>query len=348
MLSKGFKIVSPKRFEVDIEQIDLEKGKSIVKVDNACICKADLRYYIGNRDTRILGLKYPMRLIHEAVGTVLKTTDDNIKVGDRVVLIPNIISNCNSCTKEFCIDESLGENYCPYAKFASSNKDGFSAEVVNHPNENLLVIPDEVPSRLAVFSELISVAVAVTRRFNIKPNQTLGIWGDGLVGYILAVVLKKLYPGNRIVIIGRNADKVEKFPVDLRYDSCDDRSIKQVGIDIAFECVGGEASSIAINQIIDCIKIGGKLVLAGVAENNILINTRKILEKGITITGSTRSINKDFEKAIEFLKDEKFSKDIEMLILGERKISNIVDYYNAFEEEGINRKLGKCVLDFHI
>lgn len=348
MLSKGFKIVSPKRFEVDVEQINLEKDKSIVKVDNACICKADLRYYLGNRDARILGLKYPMRLIHEAVGTVLKTTDDNIKVGNRVVLVPNVVSNCNTCTQEFCNDESLGENYCPYAKFASSNQDGFSAEVVNHPTGSLVLIPDEVPSNLAVFSELISVAVSVTRRVDIKPKQTLGVWGDGLVGYILAVVLKKLYPENRIVIVGRNSDKIEKFPVDLRYDSCDDRSIKQVGIDIAFECVGGEASTIAINQIIDCIKIGGKIVLAGVAENNILMNTRKILEKGIMITGSTRSTNKDFEKAIEMLKDESFSKSIEMLIIEEKKISNIVDYYNAFEEECVNRKLGKCVLDFHI
>ena len=62
MLSRGFKVVSPKTFEIDVECIEAKEGDVIVKVENAAVCKADLRYYLGQRDERILGLKYPMRL----------------------------------------------------------------------------------------------------------------------------------------------------------------------------------------------------------------------------------------------------------------------------------------------
>lgn len=349
MLTKGFKIVSPKRFEVDIEQVPYKEGYSIIKIDNGCICKADLRYYLGNRDSRVLGLKYPMRLLHEATGTIIKCKDNRFKVGDKVVLVPNVVKKCDICENDFCNDETLGENYCPTAKFASSNADGFSAEIISYPTDSLVKIPDDDDIiEVAVFSELISVAMAAMRRIKIEENNTIAIWGDGVVGYILASSIKVLYPKCKLVIVGKNIEKINSFPTDLKYDIVDEKQIKRTKIDIAFECVGGEASSSAINQIIDCIKIGGKIVLTGVAENDILINTRKILEKGLTITGSTRSTKKDFEKSIELLKINEYRNSIKQLITEKVEIRNIVDYYNAFEEANKNRKLGKSILYFNL
>ena len=349
MLTRGFKIVSPKRFEVDIEQVVYKEGHSIVKIDNGCICKADLRYYLGNRDSRLLGLKYPMRLLHEATGTIIKCADDSFKIGDKVVLVPNVVKKCDICENDFCNDESLGENYCPTAKFASSNADGFSAEIISYPTNSLVKIPnDEEVLEVAVFSELISVAMAAIRRIKIEEHNTVAIWGDGIVGYILANSIRILYPKCKLVIVGKNIEKIERFPTDLKYDIVDEKQIKRTNIDIAFECVGGEGASFAINQIINCIKIGGKIVLTGVSENDILINSRKILEKGLIITGSTRSTKKDFEKAIELLQNKSFRNSIEELITEKIEIRNIVDYYSAFEEANKNRKLGKSILQFNL
>lgn len=349
MLTRGFKIVSPKRFEVDIEQIEHREGHSIIKIDNGCICKADLRYYLGNRDSRVLGLKYPMRLLHEATGTVIRCEDNTFNIGDKVVLVPNVVKKCDICENDFCKDKSLGENYCPSAKFASSNSDGFSTEIISYPTNALVKIPDnEEVLEVAVFSELISVAMAAIRRIKIEDHNTVAIWGDGVVGYILANSIRTLYPKCKLVIVGKNLEKIEKFPTDLKYDIVDDKQIKRTNIDIAFECVGGEASSSAINQIIECIKIGGKIVLTGVSENDVLINTRKILEKGLIITGSTRSSKEDFEKSIELLNNSEFRSKIKELITEKVEIRNIVDYYNAFEEANKNRKLGKSILQFNL
>lgn len=190
--------------------------------------------------------------------------------------------------------------------------------------------------------------MAAMRRIKIEEYNTIAIWGDGIVGYILASCIRSLYPKCKLVIVGKNIEKIERFPTDLKYDIVDEKQIKRTNIDIAFECVGGDASSSAINQIIDCIKIGGKIVLTGVAENDILINTRKILEKGLIIIGSTRSTKNDFEKSIELLHNSEFRNRIKELVTEKVEVRNIVDYYKAFEDANKNRKLGKSILQFNL
>ena len=55
-------------------------------------------------------------------------------------------------------------------------------------------------------------------------------------------------------------------------------------VDHAFECAGGEGSVAAIEQIIDRIN-RGTVSLLGVSENNVPINTRMVLEKGLRLFG---------------------------------------------------------------
>ena len=347
MLSKGFKIVSPKTFEVFVENISADQSEAIVKIDTAAICKADLRYYTGNRDKRVLGLKYPMRLIHEAIGTVINDNSKVLKKGQKVMLVPNIKFNylCEECALDICHDNSLGENYCPKAKFASSNYEGFSSEFITYPSENLVPI-NNVEDEVAVFAEVISVCNAAIRRVGNLDDKVIGIWGDGIVGYILALVIKSRF-NCRVICVGKNIDKLKKIICDEYYvkDSKDMLSSK---IDIAFECVGGQKSQDAINEIIYKIKPGGKIVLTGVAENNVQINTRKILEKGISITGSTRSNVEDFMLCIELFKSKKFVNGIKEVILSVNEVSSINEYYNVFEVESNNRLLGKHIMKFNI
>lgn len=343
MLSKAFKVIEPKRFDFYIEDLNVSDNEVLVKVDYASICKADLRYYEGTRDSKTLSLKYPMSLIHEATGIIMKDPSHTFSVGTRVVLIPNDVrGTCDaSCV---CHDSFLGENYCPTASFASSNTDGFSKEFVKLSTKQVIPIDEHVPSKLAVFSELISVACAAIRR---KENISgvIGIWGDGVLGYILATTIRSMYPNSHLVVIGKHHDKLEQFPADQTYlinEKIDEK------FDIAFESVGGTASGAAINQAIDYLKIGGTLILTGVTEDLVPINTRKILEKGIYLTGTTRSQREDFEKAQVLLNDQQFYRSIKKLQLTENIISNINDYYNVFEMESNNKRLGKHIMKFNL
>jgi len=345
MFVKSYKIVAPRRFEVYIEEIVNKEGEAVVAIDTAAICKADLRYYLGNREKRILDLKYPMNLLHEAVGYVIKDKTGTFNVGDRVVLVPNLIIECDeNCLHKVCKIPELGENYCPMARFASSNYNGFSRAALSYPVRNLVMVPANIPSPVSVFSELISVANSIVRRIKWNDEGIIAIWGDGVLGYILCCVLK-LVMKSKVLVVGKHYDKMEMFPADVFYH-VDDPSIKNENFTVAVECVGGNNAEKAINSIIDNIVPGGKIVLSGVTESKVPINTRKILEKGITIYGVTRSNIQDFIKGIEYLKNEKFMRNISRLIIDEYKVNNIEDYYRVFEKEAINQKLGKYVIKF--
>ena len=346
MLSKGFKIVSPKTFEVDIESIDIKEEEAIVKIDYIAICKADLRYYLGNRDKRVLGLKYPMRLIHEAVGTVLKDDSNKFSVGDKVILVPNICK-CSKCDFKYVNDKSLGENYCPKAKFASSNYDGFSSECISYPVKNLIKYNSDIKGSIAVFSELISVAVAAVRRVSSLDNKIIGIWGDGILGYILAHVIKIMAKDSKVICIGKNRKKLERFRVDNTY-LIDDKKLNEINFDLLFECVGGSYSGNAINQMIECAKFGADIILTGVSEEGALINTRRILEKAVRITGTTRSTIDDFEKASEMLNSNQLIKALNELVLSINNVDGIAEYYKVFEMESVNTTLGKHIIKLNL
>lgn len=347
MLSRGFKVVSPKTFEIDVESIEAKEGDVIVKVENAAVCKADLRYYLGQRDERILGLKYPMRLIHEATGIVLKDFSGKFKSGDSVVLVPNICDS-KSCDFKHINNPKLGANYCPKAKFASSNHDGFSSELVCINAENAIAYDRNIiDSNIAVFSELTSVAIAAIRRVSSLDNKRIGIWGDGILGYILAQTIKAMGSNVKTVCVGRHTEKLEMFQCDEMYIA-NEIDVKSLELDIAFECIGGSNAANGINEMLEHVDFGGEIVLTGVSDQGALINTRRILEKAISITGSTRSTIEDFKKALEMLKDEEMINKYKKLILSEKEVSNISDYYNAFEMECSNRKLGKNIIKFNL
>ncbi|MBU3111454.1 alcohol dehydrogenase catalytic domain-containing protein [Clostridium lacusfryxellense] len=347
MLIRGFKIVQSKRFEVYIEDLEVYAGSAVVKIETAAICKADIRYYLGSRDARTLNLKYPINLIHEAIGTIVKDPTNSFKKGDKVALVPNIMIDKDK-QDEFDIalssDPRLGENYSPKALFASSSYNGFSKDYIAYPARNLVKIEDNIDSSIAVFSELISVSIAAIRRIILKEDDIIGIWGDGILGYILCSVLKQVHKGP-IVVVGHNQEKLDMFEGVKTYLS-NDKAIKKEKINVAFECIGGVASEGGIDEIMTVVQTGAKLVFTGVAENSIGINTRKILEKGLAIYGVTRSTVEDFKGAAELLKTKEFSSDISKLIIDETSIYGIKDYYKVFEIEAESRALGKHIMNF--
>ena len=347
MLTRGFKIVQSKRFEIYIEDLEVTLNHAVVKIETVAICKADLRYYLGSRDERTLNLKYPINLIHEAIGTIVKDSTNSFKKGDKVALVPNLMIDKDK-QDEFDIALSsnprLGENYSPKALFASSSYNGFSKDYIAYPARNLVKIENNIDMNIAVFSELISVANAAVRRTILKDTDVIGIWGDGILGYILYCVLKQVHNGT-IIVIGHSKQKLDKYEGVQTYLS-NDPIIKKSKINVAFECIGGVAAEGGIGEILSSILPGSKLVLAGVSENPVKINTRTILEKGLELYGVTRSNVEDFKLAAELLKRADFSSDISKLILDVSPIYDIKDYYRVFEAEAESRALGKHIMNF--
>lgn len=324
MINYVYQLVSPKSFSIKYEEINF-KNEVVVKPTHMAICHADQRYYTGNRDIKKLKSKLPMALIHEAVGKVVFDSTGNFKIGQSVVMIPNIPGESSDC---------IYENYQKGSKFRSSGIDGFMKEFVNLPYDRIVAF-NNVETHIAAICEFISVAVHAISRFkNLSHNirKKIGIWGDGSLGYVVACILKKEFPNSKIIVIGKDSYKLSQFWFADETIVADDIS-SSFNIDHAFECAGGAGSYFAIKDIIKYINPQGTVMLMGVSENEVPIYTRDILEKGLTFVGSSRSGRKDFEKAVELLENIDFQNKIKKIIFQDKDVKNISDIHRVFEND---------------
>ena len=321
MINYVYQLTSPRIFSIKYENLNID-DKVIIKPLYMAICHADQRYYTGNRDKKVLSKKLPMALIHECCGEVVIDKSGKFKKGQKVVLIPNVPGKYS---------EEIYENYGEGAKFLSSGYDGFMREYIDLTQDR--VVPFEnIPPEIATITEFISVSVHAVERLkklSHSRKEKIGIWGDGSLSFVTANVLKKEFPNSQIIVFGKNRDKLSMFSFVDRTILIDEIP-NDMKLDHAFECVGGEGSFYAIDDIIRYLRPQGTAILMGVSESKVGINTRDILEKGLTVVGSSRSGYKDFVRAIEILQDEKIQKRLKLIIENYGEVNKIEDIHKVF------------------
>ncbi|EFR88128.1 alcohol dehydrogenase catalytic domain-containing protein [Listeria marthii] len=341
MINQVYRLVSERQFEVANVDESLTSDVVVVRPTHLSICAADQRYYTGSRGKEMLSKKLPMALIHEGVGEVVYDATKEFKPGTKVVMIPNT---------PFEEDPVVAENYLRSSKFRSSGYDGLMQDYVFMRRDRVVALPDDINMKVAAFSELISVAVHAILRFEGKSNanrESFGVWGDGNLGFITSLLLKNWYPDSKVYIFGKTPYKLDFFSfVDGAY-AIDDVPADLV-IDQAFECAGGMGSQYAVSQIIDVIKPEGTISLLGVSEYPIEFNSRMVLEKGLTVYGSSRSGRVDFEKTVEFLSTNKRGVEYLQNLVGEvHTVHSIQDVIEAFEAD-LRSPWGKSVMEWKI
>jgi len=324
LINYVYQLVSPQVFSVKYEDIRFE-DKVIIRPQYMAICHADQRYYLGQRDHAVLQKKLPMALIHECCGKVVFDPTGTWKTGEAVVMIPNVPAEH---------EKHIYENYAKGSRFLSSGYDGFLREYVDLPADRV-VSANGVPLQGAAISEFVSVAVhAVTRMDTIAHpvRKRIGIWGDGSLAFVVANVVRKIFPESQIFIVGKNIRKLVYFSfADETYLA--DNMPKDLAMDHAFECCGGDGSSYAIDDIIRHINPQGTVLLMGVSENKVAVNTRDVLEKGLTFVGSSRSGRRDFEKALELMRDPTFMQRLEQILYEDKEVSSIDDIHRVFQTD---------------
>lgn len=341
MFNNVYRLVRPRQIVRTTTTIHLENDSRVtVRPLFLSICRADERYYSGSRDAKILAEKLPMSLVHEAMGVVVADPTSTFEVGTPVVMVP---------THAHKHDEEIGDNYLRDSRFASSTEDGFMREYVQIESDRLIQVPKTFKYEMASFVEVVSVALQAVRRLEstmTSHRQTIGVWGDGNVSYITAVVLKELFPEAQLYVFGKHEEKLGYFSFANTINI--ERIPLNFSIDHAIEAVGGQGSETAINQIIDVISPRGTIVLSGVTEDLVDINTRMILEKGLTLSGSSRSTKKDFEDAITIIaKNEEARLRLELMIQNINEVHNISDINATFDED-MNMPWGKSIMKWEI
>lgn len=325
MINYVYQLVAPRTFSVKYEEFDFG-GQVIIKPRYLSICHADQRYYTGQRAQSILERKLPMALIHEGCGEVLYDPTHTFRTGEHVVMIPNVRAEHSN--------NVILENYEKGAAFLSSGRDGFLREYVELPADRV-ISSEGIPEKIASITEFVSVAAHSIKRFEAVAHEikeTIGIWGDGSLAFVVSNLLKVAFPQSKIVVIGRNQRKLPYFSF---VDSCylRDELPDDFEVDHAFECCGGEGSYYALEDIIRFINPQGTVMLMGVSENKIAVNTRDILEKGLLLMGSSRSGREDFEMAVQYMKDDRLCKRLELITYEDKAVNSVEGIHRVFETD---------------
>ena len=325
MINEVVKLIAPKRLEVFFEQENMNEDVVVVRPTYLSICAADQRYYQGWRKKEILDKKLPLAFIHEAVGEVVYDPKNIFKRGEGVVMIPNTPVD---------EDDIIKENYRRSSLFRSSSANGFMQNAVYMKRDRIISLKD-MKSEVGTLLELASVSINAIDAFekeSHKRREIIGVWGCGSVGYITTLFLKLYFPDSKIIALGTTNEKLNYFSFadETKLISELDKDFK---VDHAFECVGGKKSEDAIEQIIDCINPQGTIALLGVSEEPVAINTRMVLEKGLSLIGNSRSGYDDFEKAVELSQDGYVQQYLNNIISETIEINDVNDIHKAFEHD---------------
>ncbi len=306
---------------VKIEDIDIPKPKS-----NGVLIKVEAASYNYNDLWGIWGepIKIPMPHISgsDAAGTVVEVGDNvitNIKVGDRVVVHPNL--TCRICNQ--CIG---GQEYNCRSRmvwgFQTGPLWGAFAQYTHMPEVNVVKIPDNVSFNDAAAISMVGMTswhMLVTRA-DIQPGQTVLIMGGGSGMGIAGIQIAKLYNCNVIATAG-NKEKMDKclqlgadFVVNHRESDWHNK-VRQItnkqGVDVVYEHIGKSV----FQQELTLLRMGGTLVSTGATTGyDSTIDLRYLFFKGVNLLGATQGTKAGLEEVIRWVSKGKIKPVIDTIL----------------------------------
>ena len=197
------------------------------------VCGSDHKqvFLDGNYDNPMTAvISWPQILGHEVVGTIAcvgpKVT--RVKVGDRVVLNPwiscaprGIDPPCAPCAagkNTLCRNFTHGRVSPGIHTGNSSDVTGGFAELVPAHETMALPIPEGVTWDQAVLADPFSVAFHSVLKVRPQPGSTCAVYGCGNLGLLTVHILKRLFPGVRVIAIAafpHQAEMARRFGADL-------------------------------------------------------------------------------------------------------------------------------------
>jgi threonine dehydrogenase-like Zn-dependent dehydrogenase len=264
----------------------LNPRDAIVEITSTCICGSDLHLYDGYIPTMergdILGHEFMGRVVEVGKGI----DAEKLKVGDRVV-VPFTIA-CGSCF--FCKRQlwSSCDNSNPNAwmaeklmGFTPSGIFGYShmtggyaggqAQYARVPFADVgpLKVPEELPDEKVIFlSDIFPTGYMAAENCNIKPGDTVAVWGCGPVGQF-AIASAKMLGAEQVVAIDSVAERLEMaqrqgaITIDMKDEYIYERLLELtggMGPDSCIEAVGGEAHGSTLDAWYDQIAVATYMV----------------------------------------------------------------------------------------
>lgn len=295
---RGFILEAPGRVRLgEIAEPQCGPGQVLVRPRAVGICGSDIHAYHGLQPSMV----YPCVLGHEIAGEVAGIGEgvQRAKVGDHVVLDPAI--SCGTCRT--CLAGK--PNVCENLKVLGVHVNGGFADYLAVNEDQVFVIPDSMPFRVAAFAEPLSIGAQANFRAHTCTRDFVLILGAGPIGLATLMVAKDR--GARVAVVDsvrRRLEVARQMGADLTLDLAKDNVREAVlgvtsgvGADVSIDAVGSQP---AIDQAIEAVRIGGRAVVLGLSPADVGARCLPILKKELDVYGSRMS-NHQFEYVVDLM-----------------------------------------------
>ncbi|NCB62202.1 MAG: L-threonine 3-dehydrogenase [Clostridia bacterium] len=260
-------------------------GEVLIKIHKTAICGTDVHLYDWNVFAQ-QHVKPPMTIGHEYVGEIaeLGAGVAGLHIGQRVSGEGHI--TCGHCRN--CHTGNI--QWCKDTKGVGVDRDGAFAEYVCIPQQNVIIIDENLPEEVVAFFDAVGNATHTALMFDLVGEDVL-ITGAGPIGVIAVGVCK--YAGARRVVI----TDVNEYRLDLARKMGADAAVNIAkediheimkkqglteGFDVGLEMSGNDR---AFAQMISVMRNGGKISLLGLGDGPICVDMNDIICKGLTLQG---------------------------------------------------------------
>src|SRR5687767_6339158 len=353
----------------------LNQRDAIVKISSTAICGSDLHLYNGFIPTMqrgdILG--------HEFMGEVVEVGREvtNLKIGDRVVVpFPISCGNCFFCQQQmFSLCENSNPNawmaekmfgHAPAGIFGYSHLTGGyaggQAEFARVPFADVGPIKIEngfTDEQVLFLSDIFPTGYMAAENCNIRPGDTVAIWGCGPVGQF-AIRCAFLLGAERVIAIDSvpmRLDKAREAGAEtINFDEVESvvETVKEMtggrGPDACIDAVGMEAHGppaeyaydrvkqammletdrpIALREAIMACRKGGTLSIAGVYGGFIdKVPIGSLMNKALTVKAGQTHVQKYMRPLLDRV--AKGDIDPSFVISHHLKLEDAAEGYDTF------------------
>ncbi len=310
------------------------------------ICGTDLHEYIAGpivtpvKPHAYTGVTNPQILGHEfsAIVADIGASVSNVKAGDRVSIQPLISPRDDYYGRRglYHLSPSMG---CVGLSWAWGGMSEWA--VVN--DYNLAVVPTGVTDIQAAMIEPAAVAVYAADRGGVQSGSTVLISGVGPIGALTLLAVKAAGAG-QIFVSEPNAFRrkmaKELVPAAIVLDPITQDVAEEikaqtedhVGVDVAIECVGLEAS---LNTCVKAVRNQGKVVQTGLHMKPASVDPMTWALKDITIEATWCYPVQCWPRIIRMVESGSFP--IEKIVTGNIKADDVVKLgFDALLDKSVN------------
>jgi len=267
------------------------------------VCGSDVHYYkSGKIGSQVV--QYPFPVGHEGAGEVVKVGPkvQRVKPGDRIAIEPAMPCwKCDQC-------KAGRPHTCRKLKFLGcpGQADGCLSEYIIMPETSCFPIPEQMSYDEAAISEPLAIGLYAVNGSIPMEGAKVGILGFGPIG--MSVLLPAIAKGASKVYVTDKID--ERLELARRNGAVyagnpDKQDVVQEIVagepemlDVVFECCGQQE---AVDQAIDLLKPGGKLMIIGIPEfDRWSFPVDKMRHKEVTVQNVRRQ-NETLDETLEMI-----------------------------------------------